>query len=147
MKRYLRLYCQINTGSLYWFWSTFVSQLALISWQSPSLCVSPSALWGPYGSDKRSKESKQAVTIVSSFLFRSFHHWHDGLARLMSPYSMSAEASSPLHEHTGVMASLDLFSWNILQNKKMSAFIFNSFLNHLYYQWYLILVQGEIEQK
>lgn len=32
----------------------------------------------PYALDERSKESKLAVTIVSSFLFRSFHHWHDG---------------------------------------------------------------------
>lgn len=34
-------------------------------------------------------------------------------ARLMSPYSMSAEAASPLQLHTGVTANSDLFAGNI----------------------------------
>lgn len=37
-----------------------------------------SALREPYGSDKRGKERKHAVTILSSFLFRSFHRGWPG---------------------------------------------------------------------
>lgn len=53
------------------------------------------------------------MTIVSSFFIRELSPLARRLARLMSPYSMSAEASSPLDVHIGVMAGSDLFASDI----------------------------------
>lgn len=55
----------------------FHSPLSALSLGSPTLWFFAHRSL-PYGLDERGKESKLAVTIVSSFLFRSFHHWHDG---------------------------------------------------------------------
>lgn len=47
------------------------------------------------------------------------------LARLMSPYSMSAEASSPLDVHTGVTANSDLFAGNIPLQERRKWVVFS----------------------
>lgn len=49
------------------------------------------------------------------------------LARLMSPYSMSVEASSPLDVHTGVTARSDLFAGNIPLEQNHRKCIFANF--------------------
>ena len=60
-------------------------------WLSPRLWGEflhwPNSLFlgGPRGSDRRDKESKQAVTIVSSFLFRSFQRWRTLVGQVNAP--------------------------------------------------------------